>query len=90
MPVKLAYGAVVFTVLQDQVSFVTAKTRVAPLKQLTLPWLELMAALIATRLTCFVQKAILLHDPPTYLYLVRQPDCAQLPQNKEVTHGIYS
>ena len=38
-----AYGAVVFIALQGQVSFITAKTRVAPLKQLTLPHLELMA-----------------------------------------------
>ena len=63
-----AYGAVVYNAQQDQVSFVTAKTRVAPLKPLTLPRLELMAAVIATRLTCFVQKAIPLHDPPTYIW----------------------
>ena len=65
---QIAYGAVVFIALQGQVSFVTAKTRVAPLKQLTLPRLELMAALIAIRLTCFVQKAIPLHDSPVYIW----------------------
>lgn len=46
-----AYGAVVFFTQDDQVSFVTAKTRVAPLKMFTIPWLELMAAMIGTRLT---------------------------------------
>ena len=62
-----AYGAVVFLTQQNQVSFVTAKSRVAPLKQLTLPRLELMAALVATRLTHFVQNAI-----------PRQPDRASV------------
>ena len=36
-----AYRVVVFIVLQDQMSYVTAKTHLAPLKQLTLSWLEL-------------------------------------------------
>ena len=63
-----AYGAVVFLTQQNQVSFVTAKSRVAPLKQLTLPRLELMAALVATRLTHFVQNAIPLQDPPVFIW----------------------
>jgi len=45
------YGAIIFITDKEQTSFVLAKTHVAPLKQLTLPRLELMAALIATRLT---------------------------------------
>ena len=63
-----AYGAVVFLTQQNQVSFVTAKSRVAPLKQLTLPRLELMAALVATRLTHFAQNAIPLQDPSVFIW----------------------
>ena len=43
-----AYGAVVFLVLQSEVCFVATKSHVAPLKELTLPCLELMVALVAT------------------------------------------
>ena len=53
-----AYGAVVFLTQGNEVSFVAAKTRVAPLKTLTIPRLELMAALVGTRLTHFVIEAI--------------------------------
>ena len=63
-----AYGAVVFLVLQNEVSFVAAKSRVAPLKQLTLPRLELMAALVATRLTQFVMNAIHLQEPSIFIW----------------------
>lgn len=48
------YGAIVYIGENDNTSFVTAKTQVAPIKQLTLPQLELMAALVATRLGKFV------------------------------------
>ena len=61
--IQKAYGAVVFLVLQNEVTIVAAKSRVAPLKELTLPCLELMAALVATRLTRFVLSSINLQDP---------------------------
>ena len=45
-----------------------AKTRVAPLKLLTLPWLELMATLIATRLIHFALDTLALQDSPVYIW----------------------
>ena len=65
-----AYGAVVYIPQGSQVSFVIAKTRVAPLSKLTLPKLELMAALVATRLTKFVVSSLdgLYHDIPIHLW----------------------
>ncbi|XP_065889723.1 uncharacterized protein [Dysidea avara] len=53
-----AYGAVIYIQQGNEVSFVMAKTRVAPLSKLTLPKLELMAALVATRLTKFVTESL--------------------------------
>jgi len=53
-----AYGAIAFLVQNSQVSFIIAKAWVAPLKALTIPHLELMAALVAIRLMHFVLKAI--------------------------------
>ena len=56
-----AYGAVVYIQQGNETTFVIAKARVAPLKQLTLPKLELMAALVATRLAKFVVKSFYGH-----------------------------
>lgn len=54
-----AYGAVAYIVRGNQSSFVLAKTRVAPAnKELTLPQLELMAALTAARLASYLQKQL--------------------------------
>ena len=49
-----AYGAVAYLSNLEQTSFVMAKGRVAPLKQITLPKLELMAAVVAAKLARFV------------------------------------
>lgn len=65
---QYAYGAIVFLVQGSQTSFVISKTRVAPLKVLTIPRLELMAALVATRLTHFVLQAIPAYDPPAFIW----------------------
>jgi len=49
-----AYGAIFYRCLQSETAFVIAKSRVAPIKTQTLPRLELMAAVVAARLTKFV------------------------------------
>ncbi|KAL5012168.1 hypothetical protein ScPMuIL_010719 [Solemya velum] len=59
------YGAVARSPFSDgsyEVSFVTAKARVAPLKKVILPRLELLGALLAARLFDFVSKALRLSD----------------------------
>ena len=53
----IAYGAVAFLCVDSDASFIMAKARVAPLKQLTLPKLELLAALTAARLSNFIMEA---------------------------------
>ena len=53
-----AYGAIAFLCSGNSTSFVMAKSRVAPLKPLTLPKLELMGALTAARLCNFIVQAL--------------------------------
>ncbi|XP_053372954.1 uncharacterized protein LOC123560639 [Mercenaria mercenaria] len=53
-----AYGAVAYLCRGNQSAFVMSKTRVAPLKELTLPKLELMAAVIAARLANHILQSI--------------------------------
>ncbi|KRY26929.1 hypothetical protein T01_2962 [Trichinella spiralis] len=56
-----AYGAVVYLRLvhgngKVEVRFLAAKSRVAPIKKLSLPRLELMAALLCARLVAYVKR----------------------------------
>ena len=57
-----AYAAVVYLVVETwddcSVSFVTAKTRVAPLRQQTIPRLELLSALLLSRLITTVTESL--------------------------------
>ena len=53
-----AYAAVAYISNGNLSSLVMSKSRVAPLKELTLPQLELMAALICARLAHFVSGAL--------------------------------
>ena len=57
-----AYGAVAFFASDSDITFVMAKNRVAPLKKLTLPKLELMAAVIASRIAKFIIDALQLQN----------------------------
>ena len=63
-----AYGAIAFICNGTSTRFVMAKTRVAPLKQLTLPKLELMAALIGARLSSFIMNTIKLSPSVVHLW----------------------
>ncbi|KRY64759.1 hypothetical protein T4A_1795, partial [Trichinella pseudospiralis] len=59
---KWAYGAVAYlkVISKDKttVRFIMSKSRVAPLKTITLPRLELMAALIAAKLVSFIKNSL--------------------------------
>ena len=53
-----AYGAIVYFNSDDHVSLSMSKTHVAPTRIITLPTLELMETVTATRLTEFVCSSI--------------------------------
>ena len=54
-----AYGATVYLRHNENTSLAIAKTRVAPVKELTLPRLELMAALLGARLTKYTERQLI-------------------------------
>ena len=67
-----AYGAVAYLQADTHCAFVMAKTRVAPLKQLTLPKLELLAALTATRVSHFIITSLSLQNILLHLWVDSQ------------------
>ena len=52
-----AYGVVVYLKHGSTTAFVMSKSRVKPLKDITLPRMELLATFIATRLSQFILKS---------------------------------
>ena len=63
-----AYSAVAYLQVNNYTAFVIAKTRVAPVKELILPKLELMAALIAARVSNFIITSLSLQGISTHLW----------------------
>ena len=66
-----AYGAVVYICQDQETSLVMFKSRVAPITKITLPKLELMAAVMATRLVKFVRSSLHLQtdDPSSHIHM---------------------
>jgi len=54
---NLAYGATANFCTKDNSRLIMAKAKVAPIKLVTIPKLQLRAVLLAARLTNFIQKA---------------------------------
>ena len=65
-----AYGAIVYLCSNGNISFIMSKGLVAPIKALTLPKLELMATITATRVAKFVQATLSVntHLIPVHLW----------------------
>ena len=53
-----AYGAVAYFKQDNYTSLIMSKTRVSPLKVISLPRLELMAAVLASRLAKFILSSV--------------------------------
>ena len=87
-----AYGAVAFTCSANSTSFVMAKSRVAPIKPLTLPKLELMGALTAARLCNFIIQALHPLNLSTHFWSDSQITLHWIKQEKHtnilVTHHV--
>lgn len=68
--IEKAYGTCIYLVTKNnhyiQQRLVTAKVRVVPLKRVTLPRLELLAALLGARLLRFVKEALELPEDTPY------------------------
>jgi len=64
-----AYGAVAYVHKGSEISLAMSKSRVAPLKALTLPRLELMAAVSASRVAKFVQTSLSPSNTPVPVHL---------------------
>ena len=73
MPLRKGYGACVYLRVPDtdesfKVSLVLSRGRVAPVKKVSVPRLELMGALLCARLSVFVKTALHLNNVQMYCW----------------------
>ena len=78
-----AYGCVAYAVSEGLSSLIAAKARVAPLKNLSVPKLELTAALLSARLARFIIETYKnLHFNQTYVWIDSKVTISWLISNK--------
>ena len=83
-----AYGAAAYITYGSETSLVMAKSRVALLKKLTLPQLELMAAVLGARLYSYLQTHLQASD--VYLWLDSQIVLHWLSSKKELKRFVHN
>ena len=84
-----AYGTVVYLTSGDKVNFIFAKSRIAPVQTLTLPRLELMAAVLAGRVTKFVVNSLSLQEIPLHLWSDSQIVLYWIQRSKKLPSFVY-
>jgi hypothetical protein len=83
-----AYGATAYITYGSEISLVMAKSRVAPLKKLTLPQLELMAAALGARLSSYLQTHLQVSN--VYLWSDSQIVLHWLTSKKELKRFVHN
>ena len=83
-----AYGAVAYFRQGDETAFVIARNRVAPLKQLTLPRLELMGATIAAQMFTLINSSTQCKIEPIYMWCDSQIVLHWLNSNKKLKQFV--
>ena len=69
---KTGYGTVAYLRTTRSVNLIFSKTRVAPLKEITIPRMELLAALLGSRVAKFLKKELPVDPSTTVLWLDSQ------------------
>lgn len=83
-----AFAAVGYLVTKNESNLVFAKTRVNPTKEITIPRLELLAVLIASRMSEFLTNEISIKLIKTYIWTDSSCVCGWSNTNKELPRFV--
>ena len=83
-----AYGTIAFFFQEAETTFVMSRGRVAPLKTLTLPQLELLGALTAARLGAYLQNSLSQYQFRTHIWTDSQIVLYWLQGNKKLKQFV--
>ena len=83
-----AYGTIAFFCQEAETTFIMSRGRVAPLKTLTLPQLELLGALTAARLGAYLQNSLSQYQFRTHIWTDSQIVLYWLQGNKKLKQFV--